>query len=154
MVRMKKRSFLKRWTWMACLVAGLALLFACPLTASAADTVQYIDENGAVQELMEYYTPEDYSASGTGEMMWNKEGEQWLVVSEDITYEEAIRVSSKATIFNLVLCDGVTLTAKKGIQLSCQNFNIYSSSLGENMGKLIATSSSEYPRSCRPGYRT
>lgn len=62
-------------------------------------------------------------------------GGSWYVVSEDVTVADRISVSGDV---NLVLCDGATLTAEKGISVTDgHSLTIYSQS--GNTGTLVAT---------------
>ena len=59
------------------------------------------------------------------------------VVGSDVTISDRIEVSG--TVY-LILCDGATLTAEKGIEVSSGNtLNVYAQSTGENMGAIVAT---------------
>ena len=59
---------------------------------------------------------------------------KWYVVSEEVTVPERISVSGTA---NLILCDGVTLTASKGVEVSeSDTLNVYGQKGGT--GALIA----------------
>ncbi len=65
----------------------------------------------------------------------------WYVVSGDVACNNRITVSGTV---NLILCDGCTLEAKKGIELTKGNtLNIYAQSEGANAGKLKAIATSE-----------
>lgn len=145
---MRKKSLSKRWKWLACAAAGLALLFACPLTANAADAVKYIDENGTEQTLTEY---QDITQLEKPERWSSNDGPAWFVVppGQQATIDKQVYMTgtgSADTDFNLLLCDGAALTAKEGILTSnVKSFNIYSSSLGGDMGVLTATSSTTDP---------
>lgn len=68
---------------------------------------------------------------------WNGEGgEAWYVVNEDAEISERVEVSGAV---NLVLCDGVTLTAEKGIHVTGENsLTIYGQEAGD--GKINAKS--------------
>ena len=67
--------------------------------------------------------------------------EGWYVVSDNVTFDKRITVSGTV---NLILCDGCTLEAKKGIDLSYGNtLNIYAQSEGANAGKLKVIATSE-----------
>ncbi|MBB5217819.1 hypothetical protein HNP77_000163 [Treponema rectale] len=64
----------------------------------------------------------------------------WYLVDSDIEISERITVSGSV---NLILCDGATLTASKGITVSSGNtFTVYGQS--EDSGKLIASGFSDY----------
>ncbi len=58
----------------------------------------------------------------------------WYAVKENVTISDRVEVSG---VVNLILCDGATLTASKGIRLSKDNsLTIYGQSGGS--GKLVA----------------
>ena len=121
---MKKQSIRKGWSWLACIVLGLALLFACPLTANAADAVKYIDENGTEQTLMEY---QDITQLEKPERWSSNDGPAWFVVppGQDVTIDKQVYMTgtvSEGTDFNLLLCDGSVLTAEKGIRTTPLRF--------------------------------
>ena len=66
---------------------------------------------------------------------------KWYVVNADTTISSRITVTGTA---NLILADGKTLTASKGIEVSAGNtLNIYAQSEGDTAGKLFA-SADEY----------
>ena len=71
---------------------------------------------------------------------WNGEGgEAWYVVNEDAEIDERVEVSGTV---NLVLCDGVTLTAEKGIHVTGGNsLTIYGQEAGD--GRIYATAIEE-----------
>ena len=71
----------------------------------------------------------------TDQTSWDDGG--WYVVNSDVTIADRITVSGTV---NLILCDGKTLTASKGITVNSENtLNIYAQSEGEGSGALIAT---------------
>lgn len=67
----------------------------------------------------------------------NKWSEGWYVVSGNVEISD--RINFRGTM-NLILCDGCTLTAKKGIDVwdSYSALNIFAQSEGEQTGKLKA----------------
>ena len=85
------------------------------------------------------YTTEsctDYTVVTDSTTAW--EDGKWYVVKDNVTISSRITVSGTA---NLILCDGATLTASKGITVgSGQTLNIYAQS--EGTGALIAQTES------------
>ena len=66
----------------------------------------------------------------------------WYVVSGNVEISDRIKVSGTV---NLILCDGCTLEAKKGIEQSEGNtLNIYAQSEGDKAGTLKAIATNEY----------
>lgn len=71
----------------------------------------------------------------------NSWGSGWYVVSGDVACNNRITVSGTV---NLILLDGCTLNAKKGIELTNGNtLNIFAQSDGANAGKLKANATNE-----------
>lgn len=100
----------------ATVLCGTMLCAMLPSTgfAEGADTSCFCDENGVRYDIpQEMVVVEDETTS------WNGEGgEAWYVVNEDAEIDERVEVSGAV---NLVLCDGVTLTAEKGIHVTGEN---------------------------------
>lgn len=118
----------------AAILCGAVLCAMLPSTgfAESADTSYFCDENGVRYDIpQEMVVVEDETTS------WNGEGgEAWYVVNEDAEISERVEVSGAV---NLVLCDGVTLTAKKGIHVTGENsLTIYGQEAGD--GKINAKS--------------
>lgn len=110
----------------AAVICGTMLCAMFPSTgfAESADTSYYCDENGVRYDIpQEMVVVEDETTS------WNGEGsEAWYVVNEDAEIGERVEVSG---VVNLVLCDGVTLTAEKGIHVTGENsLTIYGQEVG------------------------
>lgn len=87
----------------------------------------YIDENGEPQTLAEgTYTmlTEDIASLSDG----------WYVVDSDVSVSGRIEVTEDGA--KILLCDGSTLTAERGIHCSNKEFAIYGQS--NNTGKLFA----------------
>ena len=104
---------------------------------NAETSVEYIDRiwNGSevteeTSSVTEYIT---ISASTTS---WGSAGtETWYVLSSDITISSRIEVSGNV---NVILSDGCTLTASKGIHVTGENsLTIYGQSIGN--GSLVST---------------
>lgn len=118
-----------RWIWRkscAAVLCGAMLCAMFPNTglAEGADTSYFCDENGVRCDIpQEMIVVEDETTS------WNGEGsEAWYVVNEDAEIGERVEVSG---VVNLVLCDGVTLTAEKGIHVTGENsLTIYGQEVG------------------------
>lgn len=129
----KQKGFAKmrmaRWIWKkscAAVLCGTMLCAMFPSTgfAESTDTSYYYDENGVRYDIpQEMVVVEDETTS------WNGEGgEAWYVVNEDAEIGERVEVSG---VVNLVLCDGVTLTAEKGIHVTGENsLTIYGQEVG------------------------
>lgn len=118
----------------ATVLCGAMLCAMLPSTgfAEGADTSYFCDENGVRYDIpQEMVVVEDETTS------WNGEGgEAWYVVNEDAEIDERVEVSGTV---NLVLCDGVTLTAEKGIHVTGGNsLTIYGQEAGD--GKINAKS--------------
>lgn len=118
----------------AAILCGAMLCAMLPSTgfAESADTSFFCDENGVRYDIpQEMVVVEDETTS------WNGEGgEAWYVVNEDAEISERVEVSGAV---NLVLCDGVTLTAEKGIHVTGENsLTIYGQEAGD--GKINAKS--------------
>ena len=120
------------WALTLALVVGLL-----PQTAFAADTVSYLDYNNGTwtteqvtnyTEIKSGSTPTSWSGSTNG---------GWYVVTGSVTINSRINVSGNV---KLILNDGCSLTAPKGITVTGNNsLTIYAQSTGDNMGKLSAT---------------
>ena len=111
---------------LAVLLSVLLIIAVLPLSASAMDPVNYIDENGILQTVSVYDTV--YSSMNT---TW---ANGWYVVTEDVTISSRITVNSTV---NLLLCDGATLTCSRGINVKNGNtLNIFGQVL--STGILIA----------------
>lgn len=110
----------------ATVLCGAMLCAMLPSTgfAEGADTSYFCDENGVRYDIpQEMVVVEDETTS------WNGEGgEAWYVVNEDAEIGERVEVSG---VVNLILCDGVTLTAEKGIHVTGENsLTIYGQEVG------------------------
>lgn len=117
------------------LVLALVMVLVCrPMTAFAADTVTYIEcswnDNSVVKTTKEVT---DYTVVTSGTTTMN---EGWYVVNSDVTVSDQIIVEGNT---NLILMDGCTLTASKGISYvsNGKSFNIYGQENGT--GALVAT---------------
>lgn len=129
----KQKGFAKmrmaRLIWKKSCATVLCGAMLCAMLPSAGfaesvDTSYYCDENGVRCDIpQEMIVVEDETTS------WNGEGsEAWYVVNEDAEISERVEVSGAV---NLVLCDGVTLTAEKGIHVTGENsLTIYGQEVG------------------------
>lgn len=121
----------------ATVLCGTMLCAMLPSTgfAEGADTSYFCDENGVRYDIpQEMVVVEDETTSWNGES-----GEAWYVVNEDAEIDERVEVSGTV---NLVLCDGVTLTAEKGIHVTGGNsLTIYGQEAGD--GRIYATAIEE-----------
>lgn len=112
--------------------SALALILAVLMTvglltigAAADDNVEYIDASGTKQ------TCEQATKVEASDTAWN---DGWYVVSSDVEITTRITVSGEV---NLILADGCTLTAQKGISVTSGNsLTIYGQSGGS--GALVA----------------
>lgn len=113
----------------ALLVLALAAL---PVAAGAdVERVDYLDENGDKKTV----NATVFDLSSSDPYHW---GDGWYVITS--TTEVNTRIYVEGQNVFLILCDGVTLTANKGINVgSSSDLTIYAQSTGDNMGKLIAT---------------
>ncbi len=121
-----KNVFLKK----ACVVAfGVALVFSQIESVEAyAETINYLDENGDEQSLLdgEYTEITSSTTSLAG-------GNNYAVI-RDTVVADRITVSGAA---KLILCNGFVLTAQKGINVSNEaQLYIYAQSPDDSMGQL------------------
>lgn len=100
--------------------------------AEGADTSYFCDENGVRCDI-----PQEMVVVENGSTAWNGgDGDVWYVVTKNVEIGERVEVSGAV---NLVLCDGVTLTAEKGIHVTGENsLTIYGQEAGD--GKINAKS--------------
>ena len=126
-----------RLIWRKSCAAVLCGAMLCAMLPSAGfaegtDTSYFCDENG-----VRYDIPQEMVVVDDETTSWNGEGgEAWYVVNEDAEISERVEVSGAV---NLVLCDGVTLTAEKGIHVTGENsLTIYGQEAGD--GKINAKS--------------
>ena len=92
------------------------------------DPVPYLEANGTEREC-KMYTLVTADA--------NNWANGWYVVDEDIAIDERIEVGGNDV--NLILCDGATLTAAKGISVNGgRGLTIWAQSNGQDKGALIA----------------
>ena len=119
-----------RRLWAAAMTLLAALLTA---TTAWADGISYLDATGAQQSCTNYTTVESNSTD------WNN---AWYVVSSNTTIADRITVSGTV---NLILVDGATLTASKGITVgSNATFNVYAQTNDEaTMGALVADATND-----------
>lgn len=118
-----------RWIWKkscAAVICGTMLCAMFPSTgfAESADTSYYCDENGVRCDI-----PQEMVVVENGSTAWNGgDGDVWYVVTKNVEIGERVEVSG---VVNLVLCDGVTLTAEKGIHVTGENsLTIYGQEVG------------------------
>lgn len=118
----------------AAVICGTMLCAMFPSTgfAESADTSYYCDENGVRCDI-----PQEMVVVENGSTAWNGgDGDVWYVVTKNVEIGERVEVSGAV---NLVLCDGVTLTAEKGIHVTGENsLTIYGQEAGD--GKINAKS--------------
>ena len=88
-----------------------------PASVFAADSVAYIDQNGKTQQCTDYIPISAYSG---GQLP------MWLVVDQDTTLDDHLEIAEG---LNLILVNGKTLTARKGISVNeGATLNIYGQS--------------------------
>ena len=94
--------------------------------------ISYVDASGAQQPPLSDYTPVKEDT-----VTWS---DSWYAVISDVSFSSRITVSGKV---NLILCDGVTLTASQGITVQGDDsLTIWAQSGGT--GTLNATCSDSY----------
>ena len=124
------------------LTAAAIIMFA--ESAYADSKVSYIDENGTE------YTADNCSSDWPGDesypvLVGNSGEGKWYVLDRDVTYSE-YRLTILGKV-NLILKDGCTLNAKRGIRMAANTaegarLTVYAQSTGkETMGVLIANAS-------------
>lgn len=126
-----------KWRIAGLFFALTVCLCALPTPALAAKSVPYIDEDGNSEIISE-------ATEITSDLTQLTRG--WYVVYGDVTISDRITVSgdgSGYSLTNLILADGCTLTASKGIGVEKgASLNIYGQSEDEGtMGKLYASDS-------------
>lgn len=119
-----------RLIWRKSCAAVLCGAMLCAMLPSAGfaegtDTSYFCDENG-----VRYDIPQEMVVVENETTSWNGEGgEAWYVVTKDAEIGERVEVSGAV---NLVLCDGVTLIAEKGIHVTGENsLTIYGQEAGD-----------------------
>ena len=120
------------------LVLMVGAFSAFSITASAAETVGYIDrEWNGTQLISTNKTVSEYTVM-TSETVALTDG--WYVVKSDLTFDTRLTVSGTV---HLILTDGVTLTVNQGISVNRGNeLYIYGQSENESvMGKIVASAS-------------
>ena len=135
--------------WILILTLTMILFFFMAIMVSAIDEnpqtyqeASFNEENGKVTYTEK--TISSYTEVGADTIDWGETGKDtWYLVSHNITVNDRIEVNGTV---NLILCDGVTLTASKGIRVDKEKkqgemiyhtLNIYAQSYGS--GKLEAT---------------
>ena len=105
------------------------------ITESQTQVLRYLDENGDTQTL-----DTDKTTVTSATRSWS---DGWYVVYDDVDISDRITVSGTV---NLILCNGATLTASKGIAVgSSATFNVYAQSDDvATMGALVADATSEW----------
>ena len=104
------------------------------ITEAQTLVVRYLDGNGTLTTLNENATAVTSTTTS-----WSN---GWFVVYDNVTIADRISVSGTV---NLILCNGATLTASKGITVISNNtLNIYAQTNDEaTMGALVADATSE-----------
>jgi len=114
--------------------------------AGNAEGVEYIGFDSPVDTVGMTKKVYDYVSINSKNMptVWEN---AWYVVTEDVVYEQVIFVGGDV---HVILCDGATLTAKKGIRIYAddwgytQDTSLWLHMQKEHTGKLIAESTDEY----------
>lgn len=139
-------------------------------TATLSDVIEVLDEEGCTLDTIAvsytYYTWNESTASLTesdssiagnsyclvteSDTTWGTEStSSWYVVTDVVTISERVTVSGDVS---LILTDDASLTAEDGIEVDDGNsFTIYGQTAG--IGKLTATSTSDYAAGIGGGYR-
>ena len=104
------------------------------ITEAQTLVLKYLDSNGTLTTLSENTTTITSSLNA-----WSN---GWYVVYENIEISDRITVSGTV---NLILCNGATLTASKGITVgSGATFNVYAQTTDEaTMGALVASAEAQ-----------
>ena len=107
--------------------------------AAAVDDVSYIDANSATQTCSDYTEVTSQTSNWTG-----SEGATWYVVKNDVQINTRITVTGDV---HLILADGCTLNAAKGIYVGSGNsLTIYGQR--EGSGELRAEACLLYTSRC------
>lgn len=132
----------------------LTLISGMSLTASAANSIQYsyYTVDGTTANKSIYGFCSNYTVVNSTTTNWTS---GWYVVNGNVTISSVI--TAKQWV-NLILCDGATLTAEKGIRICgdasdgypTNELNIYAQTQGT--GKLIATGSDSAGAGIGGGY--
>jgi hypothetical protein len=115
----------------------ISCMVGISITAGAAGSVSFLDADGTEESCTTYTSvTESTTAWSTG----------WYVV-DSTTPINSSRVTVTGDV-HLILCDGKTLTAEKGINVEGTNkLTIYAQSTGNTMGALTATAAKMKPAS-------
>ena len=111
---------------------GLAMMTMGTGPVFADGGIPYCDADGSVKSV----PAGQYREAAASDASWSEQEKPWIVVTRDVELNNHVAVKGAV---NLVLCDGATLTANKGIKVEEGNtLSIFAQST-ENKGKLIAT---------------
>ena len=129
---MKKNSNKKILGKICAIVFGIAFVFCTPDSVYADESVTYLDESGEETTCNSCTKiPEDGSISSLESGFY--------YVESDVTIHDRITINGDS---KLILCNGATLKAEKGIQVGRGKLlYIYAQSKDGSMGKLEATGS-------------
>ena len=107
----------------------------------ADDSITYVSrswDSSSKSVISSIRTCSNYTVVNSETTAWST---GWYVVNSDVTIDSRIEIATNyGTTVNLILCDGATLTASKGIHAKSVYLNIYGQIGGT--GALIATSTS------------
>ena len=131
---------------LACLLCLALLVGMLPVAALAEDPeISYIDAEGSTKTC-----PSATAVTGS-DTTWGADDnvEHWYVVNGNVTISSRVTVTGEV---HLILADGCTLNATKGINVTGDNsLTIYAQSTGADMGALTANSENLDISSSRAG---
>ena len=115
------------------MIIGIFSIVPVMVSARGGEPIPYLDENGETQYAEQYAELTDASTSLY---------DGWYVVNSDITISSRIDCAGDV---HLILCDGCTLNAEKGISISSGEYSLYIYGQSEGAGTINANSSRNYP---------
>ena len=150
--RKTKNKFLSFLLALAMVVSYIGIVPGTSLIVSAEEAVSYVyfTDDGTTATKHTDGSCTDFTTVSESATEW---GTGWYVVSSDVTIDDRITVTGTA---NLILCDGATLIARKGITVTSGNtLNIYAGSIDETIlgtGKLYAGTINGIISTCEDEY--
>lgn len=139
----EERAALDFTRYKAVMLALAALMDDTPTLLATESGITYLDWDDSQKKLVEKTYAGNAMAVDSSATTWGAADgkEHWYVVQEDetVTFDNRITVTGNV---HLILADGSTLNAGKGINISQEGSNsltIYAQSENESMGALIAT---------------
>ncbi|MBR3562140.1 MAG: InlB B-repeat-containing protein [Oscillospiraceae bacterium] len=113
------------------ITGGASVTASVEFTVREKEPVAYIDADGSTKQ-----TGTDYTYVRESIKSWGDESAaKWYVVDKDVTIDERITVTGDV---RLLLCDGATLTASKGITVTGANNSLTIYGQSGDAGALIA----------------